>query len=162
GDAGSCLGVVNWGSYSRILSNHVHNIPTPTSVCGANGGAAVDHANYMGGNNDTIGNVIHDVGSFPVEDDRAHGIYHSNYGGLVANNIVYRCAGPGIDLSHAPDHVTVANNTVFNNIHAGIYIAEDSGGTHINVVNNISVHNSGWGIVEPNGYIPPNAGNMYV
>jgi Protein of unknown function (DUF1565) len=162
GDANSCLGIGDWGSNNRIIGNHVHNIPAASAVCGSNGGAGIDNTNYKAGQDDVIGNMVHDVGSWPREDDRTHGIYHANYGGHVWNNVIFRCAGFGIDLSHAPDHSIVANNTVFNNIYGGIYIAEDSGGTHINVVNNIVVHNKGWGIVEPNGSIPPNAGNTYI
>jgi parallel beta-helix repeat protein len=162
GDAGSCLGIANWGSNTRIISNHVHNIPAPPPVCGSNGGAGIDNANYSGGNDDTIGNVVHDIGQWPAEDDRTHGIYHSNSGGHILNNITYRCAGTGLDLSHFPDHVIVANNTVFNNVYVGIYVSEDSGGTGIIVVNNVVAHNKGWGIVEPSGETPSNSGNKYI
>ncbi len=161
GDAHTCLGVVNWGSNNRIVGNHVHGVPVPTAVCKQNGGAGIDNANYDGSNSDVIGNVVHDIGSWPDEDDRAQGIYHSNYGGHIWNNLVFRCAGFGIALLHAPSHTVVANNTVFNNAYGGIYVAENSGGTAVAVVNNIVVHNRGWGIVEPSGSTPPNADNRY-
>jgi len=162
GDPGSCLGIADWGSNNQILNNHVHHIPAPAAVCKSNGGAGIDSANYTGRNSDVIGNVVHDIGPWPSEDDRVHGIYHSNYGGRIWNNLVYRCAGFGIDLSHFPDHTVVANNTIFNNVYGGIYIAEDNGGTKIMVVNNIVVHNRGWGIVEPHGETPPDSGNTYL
>jgi hypothetical protein len=162
GDSGSCLGIADWGSNNQILNNHVHQIPAPAAVCKSNGGAGIDSANYKGRNSDLIGNIVHDIGPWPSEDDRVHGIYHSNYGGHIWNNVVYRCAGFGIELSHFPDHSIVANNTVFNNIYGGIYIAEDNGGTGIAVVNNIVVHNKGWGIVEPSGKTPANSGNLYI
>lgn len=160
GDAHSCLGIADWGSNNRIIGNHVHNVPANSKICGNNGGAGIVHANYSAGNDDTIGNVVHDIGSWPTLDERVHGIYHSNSGGHIWNNVVYRCAGFGIHLNHFPNAVTVANNTIFNNRYGGIYI--NGGGTlgHMLVTNNISVNNAGYGITENYGSAGP--GNRYM
>jgi parallel beta-helix repeat protein len=157
GDSNSCLGMADWGSNNRIISNHVHNVPARAAVCGSNGGAGIDHASYTASNDDTIGNTVHDIGSWPIEDDRVHGIYHSNAGGHVWNNVVYRCAGFGIHFYHAPSAVTVANNTVFNNVYGGIYV---NGASNMLVTNNIVGNNKNWGIVEAYGTIGTN--NQYL
>jgi hypothetical protein len=160
GDAHSCLGIADWGSNNRIISNDVHNVPANSKICGNSGGAGIVHANYRAANDDTIGNAVHDIGSWPTLDERVHGIYHSNAGGYIWNNIVYHCAGFGIHLNHFPTAVTVANNTVFNNRYGGIYI---NGGGHLGhmlVTNNISVNNAGYGIIENYGSAGP--GNRYI
>src|SRR6266481_5644839 len=153
GDSNSCLGMADWGSNNRIVSNHVHNIPARAAVCGSNGGAGIDHASFTGSNDDTIGNTVHDIGSWPVLDQRVHGIYHSNAGGHVWNNVVYRCSGFGLHFFHAATNVTVANNTVFNNVYGGIYI---DGTSNMLVTNNIVVNNTEWGIIEEYGTIGTN------
>jgi hypothetical protein len=157
GDTNSCVGMADSGSNNRIVANHVHNIPAPSSVCGSNGGAGIDHDIYTASNDDTIGNFVHDIGSWPTQDDRVHGIYHSNTGGHVWNNVVFRCAGFGIHFNHAPSAVTVANNTVFNNVYGGIYV---NGASNMLVTNNIVVNNSDWGIVEAYGTI--GTGDRYI
>ena len=160
GDAHSCLGIADWGSNNRIISNDVHNIPANSKICGSDGGAGIVHGNYSAGNDDTIGNTVHDIGSWPMLDERVHGIYHSNAGGYIWNNVVYHCAGFGIHLNHFPSAVTVANNTVFNNRYGGIYV--NGGGVlgHMLVTNNISVSNAGYGITENYGSAGP--GNRYL
>lgn len=160
GDPHSCLGIADWGSNNRIISNDVHNVPANSKICGNNGGAGIVHANYSGGNDDTIGNEVHDIGSWPNLDERVHGIYHSNAGGYIWNNVVYHCAGFGIHLNHFPSAVTVANNTVFNNRYGGIYV--NGGGILGNmlVTNNISVNNAGYGITENYGSAGPS--NRYI
>jgi len=160
GDAHSCLGIADWGSNNRIISNNVHDVPANSKICGSNGGAGIVHANYSASNDDTIGNAVHDIGSWPTLDGRVHGIYHSNAGGRIWNNVVYHCAGFGIHLNHTPSAVTVANNTVFNNSYGGIYV--NGGGIlgHMLVANNISVNNAGYGITENYGSAGP--GNRYI
>jgi hypothetical protein len=157
GDSNSCLGMADWGSNNRIISNHVHNIPARAAVCGSNGGAGIDHASFTASNDDTIGNTVHDIGSWPTLDQRVHGIYHSNVGGHVWNNVVYRCAGFGLHFYHAASAVTVANNTVFNNVYGGVYI---DGTSNMLVTNNIVVNNTQWGIIEEYGTI--GSGDRYL
>jgi parallel beta-helix repeat protein len=160
GDTRTCLGIADWGSNNRIISNNVHDIPANSKICGGDGGAGIVHGNYSASNDDTIGNVTHDIGSWPILDARVHGIYHSNTGGHIWNNLVYHCAGFGIHLNHSPSAVTVANNTVFNNRYGGIYI--NGGGIHgyMLITNNISVNNGGYGVTENYGSAGP--GNRYL
>lgn len=160
GDAHSCLGIADWGSNNRIISNDVHDVPANPKICGSNGGAGIVHANYSASNDDTIGNTTHDIGSWPTLDERVHGIYHSNAGGYIWNNVVYHCAGFGIHLNHFPSAVTVANNTVFNNRYGGIYVNGGGIHGHMLITNNISVNNAGYGITENYGSAGP--GNRYI
>jgi len=44
--------------------------------------------------------------------------------------------------------VTVANNTVFNNVYGGVYV---DGTSNMLVTNNIVVNNTQWGIIEEYG-----------
>jgi len=164
GDPNSCLGVANWGSNTRIFGNNVHNIPANVSVCGTNGGAGIVNADYADSNGDIIGNTVHDMGSYPTEDQRVHGIYSSNNGGHIMNNVVFHCAGFGIHLWHAAKNATISNNTVFKNVYGGIYIGngDSPGGTYasnMTVTNNIVIDNVTWGIIE---YGAIGAGNRYL
>jgi parallel beta-helix repeat protein len=148
------LGILNLGSSVRILGNHVHDIP---AKCNADGGAGIDHGNYAAHDNDTIGNLVHNIGDVNVACPRVHGIYHANMGGHIANNIAFNNQGYGIHLWHAPENVVVANNLVFHNGDGGITVgAGDAPGGVIAdgmvVTNNIVVENgtwgAGWAIVE--------------
>ena len=163
GDAGSCLGIAIWGSYSQVIGNHVHHIKAPTTVCGSNGGAAIHNASYTSKYNDTIGNLVHDVGSWPTLDARVHGIYYTNFGGRIQNNVVFRCAGFGIHLGHVPTDITISNNTVFNNVYGGLYLGalEGTGVATSNmlVTNNFFINNVYYGIIETH-VIGPN--NRYI
>lgn len=70
----------------------------------------------------------------PNLDGHVHGIYHSNVSRHVWKNVVYRCAGFGLQFFHGASAVTVANNTVFNNAYSGVYIVATS---NVLVTNNI-------------------------
>lgn len=148
------LGILNMGSFVRIVGNHVHDIP---AACNADGGAGIDHGNYKAHDNDTIGNLVHDIGNINVPCQRIHGIYHTNVRGHIWNNIVCSTPGYGIHLWHAPANVVVANNLVFHNGSGGIYVgaSETADGVTADdmvVTNNIVIDNGawgpGWGIVE--------------
>lgn len=150
------LGILNMGSYVRMIGNHVHNIP---ATCGSSGGAGIDNANYSASDDDVIGNVVHDIGTdFSVKCGTVQGIYHANLRGHILNNIVYRVWAYGIHLYHVPKDVVIANNVVFQSGEAGIYIGASSGSlaTGMTVVNNIVRNNpmSTWGggqaIIEGN------------
>jgi hypothetical protein len=144
------LGIYNRGSYVRVVGNHVHDLPAPN--CDQWGGAGIDNGNYSGHDCDTIGNVVHDIGTGSCAG--VHGIYHSNLRGRIWNNIAYRNSGFGIHLWHAPVSVVVANNLVFENRSGGIVVgAGDSPGgvtaSGMLVSNNIVIHNYGNpGIIE--------------
>lgn len=148
-------GILNWASYTLMSGNHVHNL-TLSGGCTGAGGAGIVNANYRGSNGDIIGNVVHDIG-VPGQCNTVHGIYSSNLGGLIANNIVYRASSYGIHLWHAVRNVVIANNTVFANGSAdmggGIVIGNGDapGGVildYTTVINNIVFKNPGASIRE--------------
>lgn len=144
------LGILNLGSFVRIMGNHVHNIP---AKCSEDGGAGINNANYNASDDDVIGNLVHDIGAtLSVKCGTVQGIYHANLRGHIINNIVYRAWGAGICLWHAPKNVVIANNLVFQNGAAGILIgAGDAPGgvvaSGMLVVNNMVLNNpaSTWG-----------------
>jgi hypothetical protein len=148
-------GILNWASHTRMSGNHVHNL-TLSGGCTGDGGAGIVNANYRGSNGDIIGNVVHDIG-VPGACNTVHGIYASNLGGLIANNIVYRASSYGIHLWHAVRNVVIANNTVFANgsdhMGGGIVIGNGDapGGVILDfttVINNIVYKNPGASIRE--------------
>lgn len=149
------IGILNMGSHTLIEGNHVHHL-TLSGGCTGNGGAGIDNGNYAGRDGDIVGNIVHDIGS-PGACNGVHGIYSSNQGGHIVNNLVYRASAFGIHLWHAATHVTVANNTVFANGSAsmggGIVLGNgDSprGGilNHSKVINNIVYDNPAASIKE--------------
>jgi hypothetical protein len=141
---------------------------TATSIaCTKNGGAGVNHASYTSDGNYVIGSWIHDIG--PTECSFVHGIYLSQAGGKVFNNVVYRVAAWGIHTWHAATGVTIANNLVFaagaprTGDGGGIVVGagDDPPGVHASnslVVNNVVI-DSVVGIGE-NGRLGPN--NRYL
>jgi hypothetical protein len=149
------LGILNYGSYSTIANNHVHNM-TVSGGCTGNGGAGIVNANYSASDDDIIGNVVHDIG-VPGSCNGVQGIYSSNLRGRIFNNIVYRVSAFGIHLWHAANNVIIANNTVFNNgsrnMGGGIVIGtgDSPGGVVLDntkVVNNIVYNNPSASILE--------------
>ena len=149
------LGIANWGSYTLVSNNHIHNL-TVSGGCTGSGGAGVVNANYSGSDGDTIGNVVHDIG-VPGQCNGVQGIYSSNKRGKIMNNVVYRVSSYGIHLWHAATNALIANNTVFANgssrMGGGIVIgAGDSpGGVVVNytsVINNIVYRNPAAGIKQ--------------
>jgi hypothetical protein len=107
------LGIVNYGSFTSIEGNHVHDLKI-SGGCNGDGGAGIVDANYTATDDDIIGNVVHDIGK-PGACNGVQGIYHSNKRGHIYNNIVYRVSAWGIHLWHAASDVMIANNTVFRN-----------------------------------------------
>ena len=149
------LGIVNNGSNTLVTNNHIHNL-TLSGGCTGSGGAGVVNANYSGSNGDIIGNVVHDIGK-PGGCNGVQGIYSSNKGGKIMNNVVYRASSYGIHLWHAATDVTIANNTVFANGSSGmgggivIGTGDSPGGVlmkNTKVINNIVVKNPRSGIMQ--------------
>jgi hypothetical protein len=149
------LGILNYGSYTLMSGNHVHNL-TISGGCNGSGGAGIVDANYSATDDDIIGNVVHDIG-VPGACNGVQGIYHSNLRGKIYNNIVYRASSYGIHLWHAANNVLIANNTVFQNggggMGGGIVIGtgDSPGGVVLNntkVINNIVYKNPAAGIKE--------------
>jgi hypothetical protein len=157
--AGS-LGIYNEGSGTRMIGNNIHNILA--SGCPSQGGAGIEDGNYAGGDDDIIGNWVHDIGDFNNPCPLVHGIYHANRGGHIYNNVTFHNEGWGIHLWHGATAVDISNNTVFSNGYGGIIIGAVSGdfpsGSGLDdntiVTNNIIFRNglsagaSGCGVVE--------------
>src|SRR5262249_35568563 len=113
-------GIENLGSFVRIVGNKVHNI---VASCDSNGGAGINNANYSAHDNDTIANIVNNVRQVAgCSSPHGVGIYHSNFGGHIYNNISFANGSVGIQLWHAANAVTVANNTVLSNGMNGIVI----------------------------------------
>jgi hypothetical protein len=138
------VGIQNLASYDQIVGNHVHDIPA--AGCPGTGGAGIYIGDYSAHDSDTIGNVVHNIGSVDIRCFAVHGIYHTNLRGHIYNNTTYQNQSWGIHLWHAARDVAIANNLVFRNGAGGILIgAGDLPGNVIcegvMVVNNIIVDN---------------------
>lgn len=149
------LGILNYASNTLVTNNHIHNL-TLSGGCTGDGGAGVVNATYGSTNGDMIGNVVHDIGK-PGGCNGVQGLYSSNTGGTIANNVVYRVSSFGIHLWHAASGTTIANNTVFANGSAGmgggivIGVGDSPGGVLLNnvkVLNNIVYNNPRGGIQQ--------------
>lgn len=148
------IGIGIGGSHCRTIDNHVHHLAAPTCNTG-NGGAGIDDYEYAEGDDDMIGNVVHDIGNPGCS--QIQGLYHSNYGGKILNNIVYRISGWGLHTWHNPKNVVIANNLSFQNGSGGLVVG--AGDAPYNgvaegfvVTNNIFYDNLGWGMVEEGQY----------
>lgn len=145
---GGALGIYNTGSFTRIIGNHVHDIPA--SGCPANGGAGIDDGNFAATDNDIIGNTVHDIGDPHLLCIRVHGIYHSTLRGSITGNVTYHNQGWGIHLWHAASEVTITGNEVFDNSYGGIVVGADAtdfpghfGSNDHSVISNNKVYRNG-------------------
>ncbi|MBV9147830.1 MAG: right-handed parallel beta-helix repeat-containing protein, partial [Acidobacteria bacterium] len=139
-DGATCNGIINYASYVRIVGNNVHDVGHDVATC-LWGAGIVNHQNRAGHDDDVIGNLVHDVGDYTHPYQYLHGIYQANLRGHVWNNVIYRCEGWGIQLWHAANQVTIANNTIFNNAYGGILIGDgdDPGGFPAGVIDDYTV-----------------------
>lgn len=153
-------GITSTGSHGRFRGNHIHHMAPPDC---SRGGAGIELQNYSETDNDSDGNVIHDING-GAGCGLIHGIYYQGpYGGRILNNVVYRTSGWGIHLYHNANHILIANNTVFQNGHSGIIVGASLTGNDVPpgidsgtvVANNIVVGNS-TGCIEEN-----NSGRTY-
>jgi len=143
------IGINDYGSYVRIIGNHVHNYAIAS--CGINGAAGIDDSENSGNHdNSVIGNVVDHIGP-PLSTycNLDQGIYHSTPNGYIANNIVYSIAAYGLHTWHSATGVTMVNNLVFNCGAGGIIVAAN----HVIpdnflVANNIVMHTHNVGIYE--------------
>jgi len=157
------VGLFNKASHTKMIANHVHNIPA--ALCDSQGGAGIDNGNYSATDADIINNVVHDIGDPNRNCVVVQGIYHAVNGGHIYNNIVYRVNSWGIQLWHAARNVTISNNLVYSNGQGGMNIgAGDSPGgvtaDNIIVSNNMLLNNGyswstspvlrEWGTTGPN------------
>ncbi len=148
------LGVEVDGNFDRIIGNHIHHICPFGGADKLGGAAIVNGGNIEKGYLDVIGNLVHDIGDLNFPWYQVQGIYYGSKGGNILNNIVYRTQGWGIHLWHAATDITIANNTVFDNMEGGIlvgsgdYPCPPAGpgcvvDDNTRVVNNIAVFNQG-------------------
>ncbi len=107
------LGIYNAGSYTSIVGNRVHDLAV-SGGCTGSGGAGILNGNYSAMGNDIIGNTVRNIGK-RGGCNGVQGIYHSNLGGVIANNVVSGASAWGIHLWHAANKVTITNNTVVAN-----------------------------------------------
>ena len=149
------LGVVNYGSFTSIEGNHVHDLKI-SGGCTGSGGAGIVDADYTATDADIIGNVVHDIG-VPGACNGVQGVYHSNLRGKIQNNIVYRVSAWGIHMWHAANNVVITNNTVFANgtraMGGGIEVGSgDSPGgivlANTTIANNVVYNNPGASITQ--------------
>jgi hypothetical protein len=180
GDQATNLGIDNKGSFVRIKSNKVHQIPVSQGCSNSSGGAGIDNSNYSASDNDVLGNLVYDVGPLPADGlpaasycSSAQGIYHANLRGRIQNNICYHNGTFGIQLWHSANKVIVSNNLLFNNgaktdksnfVGGGILAGAGDlpGGVTLDnttVSNNMVIYNRGAGIRE---YGTTGPGNRYL
>ena len=138
------IGILNEGSNVRIIGNEVHDVPV--TDCTENGGAGIDNANFLAQDDDIIANYVHDIGNLARACPRVQGIYHSNLGGHIWNNVSIRNEAWGIQLWHAASAVVIANNLSSQNGVGGITVGagDAPGGVTANnmvVTNNVVVYN---------------------
>lgn len=145
------LGLYTAGSHSVIEDSNVHHVAN-TVPCTSQGGAGIEGDSYYGGADIVLSqNVVHDIGPrsckfihglYQTASGRVVNniVYHVSGWGIhlwhdvhsvaVANNTVFNCLQGGILVGGGDyvrttgpaDHITVANNIVFDN--AGFGIAE--------------------------------------
>ncbi len=142
------VGIYNTGSFTRIIGNHVHDIPAPG--CPANGGAGIHDGNYAGSDDEITGNTVNDIGDPSTLCMRVHGIYHANLRGKIIGNVAYHNQGWGIHLWHAATGVTITDNEVYDNSYGGIVVGADSvdfpghyGSNDNSIVSNNKVYRNG-------------------
>ena len=152
------------GSNGLVQGNEVHDIQC--SGCVGNGGAGINVDNgsaYTAVDANLVYNI--DIaGKGNADSLYVHGIYVHTYYNVISNNLVYRCAGWGVEQGHEVSNSTVVNNTIFE-CGGGVMIGTggSSGTSNNNVINNnILVYNGpgysghGYGIDAIQNYGPNN------
>ncbi len=118
------IGINDYGSYVRIIGNHVHNYAIAS--CGSNGAAGIDDSVNNGNHdNQVIGNVVDHIGP-PLTN-------------TIANNLVFNCGQGGILIAAnqvIADNFLVVNNIAIHNLHLGIYEYGQTG-LHNRFLNNL-------------------------
>jgi hypothetical protein len=164
GNAATNIGVQSDGSFVRIESNRIHDIPVSLGCSRGIGGGGIVHTNATAHDDDSIGNMVHDIGPFPGNGqpfaaycNHAHGIYHQQPRGNIQNNLIYRVGSWGISSWFTATNLNISNNLLFNNgnsdstgflVGGAIVIAASPGSTHDSstISNNIIRNNSGKGL----------------
>jgi len=146
GNGNEWSGINDWkGSFVQIIGNRIHDM----SFSGCWPGAGILDESPAIHDNDIIGNVVFNIGP-STSCNLDHGIYHSDVGGHIWNNIVFSTAGWGIHCWSSIGAGAVANNLVFGNRRGGIIIGADPPKVADNFIvsNNIAVYNANYGIWE--------------
>ncbi|HZP63075.1 MAG TPA: choice-of-anchor D domain-containing protein [Terriglobales bacterium] len=131
------------GSNGLIQGNKVHDIQC--SGCVGNGGAGI---NVDNGSAYTVAdaNLVYNIdiaGKGKSDSLYVHGIYVHTFYNVISNNLIYRCAGWGIEQGHSVSNSTMVNNTIFE-CGGGVMIGTGgSPGVSDNnlIYNNILVYN---------------------
>ena len=142
-------------SYTRIVGNHVHDIPALNCVPGGGLAEGGYSAVPMPSNNEYAGNLVHHIGPAPGTCNQSHGIYLTLPYAKAYNNIVYNSAGRGIQLYHAITNAVVMNNTLFGSGDGIVVNADTSAGYYANdslIANNICYRNVHNGIYSGGGF----------
>ncbi|MGB8651451.1 MAG: right-handed parallel beta-helix repeat-containing protein [Mycobacteriales bacterium] len=150
----SYSGITTTASHGRFVDNHVHDLVAPNCL---RGGGGIVAESYTATDNDTVGNVIHDIGTPGQECGLIHGIYYqSPAAGRIERNVIHDVSGAGIHLWHNANTVTITGNLVFHNRQDGIAIGGSREGndlppgvaSHVTVTDNVVRDNGHYGIRE--------------
>ncbi len=142
-DPNTRIGIEWLGSNGLIQGNKVHDIQC--SGCVGNGGAGI---NVDNGSAYTTAdsNIVHNIdfsGKGHQDSLYVHGIYVHTYYNVISNNLVYNCAGWGVEQGHEVSNSTIVNNTIFE-CGGGVMLGTggSSGTSNNNLINNnILVYN---------------------
>jgi hypothetical protein len=148
-------GLIQTGSYGRILENRIHGFTDGTCL-------STYKLGYDLHDIDIIGNVVSGCGSSALD----HGIYPGHPGGTISNNISYGNTGYGIHCWHNCTDLVITNNLVFRNGEGGILVGQGDSPNNgsvpaddMLVANNIAYDNGSYGIEESGA---TGGGNRYV
>lgn len=164
GSAATNIGIQNDGSFVRIESNHVHDVPVSLGCSRSIGGGGIVHTNLSALEDDSIGNRVHDIGPFPGSGlppsaycNHAHGIYHQQPRGRIQNNLIYRVGAWAIITWYNATEMQITNNLVFDSgskdstgafLGGGIAVSSKVSIDDTTVSNNIIRNNSAMALTD--------------
>jgi len=144
-------GVLNEGSYVRIVRNRIHDFARGDCITTYN-------STYTLHDIDIIGNIAANCGTSSLD----HGIYAAYSHGQIMNNIAFDNSGYGIHCWHNCGQLNISNNLIFKN-GGGIVVGQGDSPNFGNVPadnmivsNNIVVDNRTIGIIEAGATGPSN------
>jgi hypothetical protein len=131
----SCDGIAVSGAHNRVEHNVVRNVDRQGILLHTDASSAV-----------ITRNDVRDIGEAGSNQD--HGVYVQGDGHIITNNVFANIRGGyGIHVYPSSSNVIVAENTVSSSqTRSGIVI--DTTGGNITVVNNISVGNTEYGVLN--------------
>jgi hypothetical protein len=142
-DPNTRIGIEWQGGHGLIQGNKVHDIQC--SGCVGNGGAGINVDNgsaYTTADANIVDNIDFS-GKGGAASLYVHGIYVHTYYNVISNNLVYNCAGWGVEQGHEVSNSTIVNNTIFE-CGGGVMLGTggSSGTSNNNLINNnILVYN---------------------